>query len=153
MTGARLHGVVTNRDLLVAVLAHDEFLAGDTDTGFLDRHSPADLTASRRPEATTRLHAAAAALAVSAANRAAATVWGLAPSGWRNVPSQPQRVELAAPDDRRITVTYAIGRPGSSAGATTTVSVDGISNSRVRSSTSGISLSPRSIAEARAWPL
>jgi propionyl-CoA carboxylase alpha chain len=117
LAGARLHGVVTNRDLLVAVLGHDEFLAGDTDTGFLDRHSPADLTQSRRPAATTTVHAVAAALATQAANRAAATVWADAPSGWRNVPSQPQRIDLAVPgdDDRRIAVTYAFGRDGLSA--------------------------------------
>ena len=35
---ARLHGVVTNRDLLVRVLRHPAFAAGDVDTGFLDRH-------------------------------------------------------------------------------------------------------------------
>ena len=35
---ARIHGVVTNRDLLVRVLRHPAFLAGDTDTAFLDRH-------------------------------------------------------------------------------------------------------------------
>ena len=35
---ARIHGVTTNRDLLVRTLRHPEFLAGDTDTGFLDRH-------------------------------------------------------------------------------------------------------------------
>jgi propionyl-CoA carboxylase alpha chain len=35
---ARIHGPVTNRDLLVAVLRHEAFLAGETDTGFLDRH-------------------------------------------------------------------------------------------------------------------
>ena len=34
---------VTNRDLLVRILRHPEFLAGDTDTGFLERHSPVDL--------------------------------------------------------------------------------------------------------------
>ncbi|HET6664591.1 MAG TPA: biotin carboxylase N-terminal domain-containing protein, partial [Acidimicrobiales bacterium] len=53
-----IHGVTTNRDLLVAVLEHPEFLAGATDTGFLDRNDPAGLTGSRRPEATTRAHAA-----------------------------------------------------------------------------------------------
>ena len=36
--GARIHGLVTNRDLLVRVLRHPAFLAGDTDTAFFDRH-------------------------------------------------------------------------------------------------------------------
>ncbi|MFC7571370.1 hypothetical protein ACFQX8_02225 [Klenkia terrae] len=35
---ARLHGLTTNRDLLVRVLRSGAFLAGETDTGFLDRH-------------------------------------------------------------------------------------------------------------------
>ena len=35
---ARVHGVTTNRDLLVNVLRHEAFLAGDTDTAFFDRH-------------------------------------------------------------------------------------------------------------------
>ena len=38
LAGARIHGLVTNRDLLVRVLRHPAFLAGDTDTAFLDRH-------------------------------------------------------------------------------------------------------------------
>ena len=37
---AEIHGAPTNRDLLVRVLADPEFLAGRTDTGFLDRHAP-----------------------------------------------------------------------------------------------------------------
>ncbi len=34
----RLHGLRTNRDLLVNVLRHPAFLAGDTDTAFFDTH-------------------------------------------------------------------------------------------------------------------
>ena len=37
---ARLHGVVTNRDLLVGILREQEFLDGHTDTGFLDQARP-----------------------------------------------------------------------------------------------------------------
>jgi propionyl-CoA carboxylase alpha chain len=106
MRGAELHGVVTNRDLLVAVLEHEAFLAGATDTGFLDRFGAAELTASRRPAATVRIHAAAAALATQAANRATATTWALAPSGWRNVPSQPQSLALRHGGDDLV-VRYA----------------------------------------------
>ncbi|MCW2599336.1 MAG: acety-l/propionyl-CoA carboxylase subunit alpha [Frankiales bacterium] len=76
---ARLHGVVTNRDLLVSVLRSSEWLENDVDTGFLDRHEmPA-------PSAEVhQIHCLAAALA-SAATRTSAF-----PSGWRNVPSQAQ---------------------------------------------------------------
>ncbi len=42
---AELHGVTTNRDLLVGILREAEFLAGRTDTGYLTRHDPAALGA------------------------------------------------------------------------------------------------------------
>ena len=42
---SRIHGVTTNRDLLVATLLHPEVLAGTADTGFYDAHGPAELTA------------------------------------------------------------------------------------------------------------
>ncbi|MGH2815130.1 MAG: ATP-grasp domain-containing protein, partial [Actinomycetota bacterium] len=59
---ARLHGIVTNRDLLVGALRSEAFGSGETDTAFLDRHPPAELTAaggSANPLAD-RLHAAVA---------------------------------------------------------------------------------------------
>ncbi|GGK66882.1 acetyl/propionyl-CoA carboxylase subuit alpha [Sphaerisporangium melleum] len=105
---ARIHGLTTNRDLLVSVLRHDAFLAGDTDTGFLTRH---DLTA---PPPRVPLFALAAALAAAAANRAAAPVLGGLPSGWRNVPSQPQRVAFDGPAGR-VEVAYRLTRDGLSA--------------------------------------
>ena len=40
LTRAKIHGLVTNRDLLVQVLRDEAFLAGDTDTAFLDRRHP-----------------------------------------------------------------------------------------------------------------
>ena len=43
LSRARLHGVVTNRDLLVGILREPEFTAGAIDTGYLDRHQPAQL--------------------------------------------------------------------------------------------------------------
>jgi len=82
---SRIHGVVTNRDLLVRVLRDEDFLAGDTDTGFLDRHPGV----SAPLVSTVDNHALAAALA-GAASRA-----GRFPSGWRNVRALPQVVEYA----------------------------------------------------------
>jgi propionyl-CoA carboxylase alpha chain len=93
---ARLHGIVTNRDLLVGALRSEAFGSGETDTAFLDRHPPAELTAaggSADPLAD-RLHAAVAVLAAQAERRAAATVYPAVPSGWRNNPSQLQQVDL-----------------------------------------------------------
>jgi propionyl-CoA carboxylase alpha chain len=115
LAGAQLHGVVTNRDLLVGVLRSESFLAGDTDTGFLDHHPPAELTAAGGAAGplTARLHAAAAALAAQAARRAAATVYVAAPSGWRNNPSQLQRVALeAVPGPAVVLVGYRFDRTG-----------------------------------------
>jgi acetyl/propionyl-CoA carboxylase alpha subunit len=116
LDGARIHGVITNRDLLVAVLEHPEFLDGATDTAFLERHDPVALTAVRRDEGVVRLHAAAAAAAALAAHREAATTWALAPAGWRNVRSQPHRCTLGA-GERELVVELDLGRDGRPVGA------------------------------------
>ena len=84
LRGARIHGVPTNRDLLLAVLEHPAFLAGEVDTQFLEG---ADLVRAAFDE---RLHAAAAALAGQAARRSGQSL----PSGWRNNPSQLQRASF-----------------------------------------------------------
>ncbi|MFI7003854.1 acetyl/propionyl/methylcrotonyl-CoA carboxylase subunit alpha [Nocardia sp. NPDC050175] len=85
---ARIHGLVTNRDLLVRVLRHPAFLAGDTDTAFFTTHGLDTLAAPLVSEADEALSIVAAALADAAANRGAARVGGGLPSGWRNLPSQ-----------------------------------------------------------------
>ena len=89
---SRIHGVTTNRDLLVTVLRHPAFLAGDTDTAFFDRHGLDVLAAPLADDGAVRLSGLAAALAIDAADRADAAVLAGVPSGWRNVVSQPQRV-------------------------------------------------------------
>jgi len=108
---SEIHGVITNRDLLVNVLRHEAFLAGDTDTAFFDRH---DLGVLARPLADERaeaLSALAAALATDAANRARATALPGIPSGWRNVVSQPQWLDLHSATGAHH-VTYRITRDG-----------------------------------------
>jgi propionyl-CoA carboxylase alpha chain len=102
---AEIHGVTTNRDLLVEILREPEFLAGRTDTGYLTRH---DLGARA---AGGPIHAAAAALAAQAANRAAAPVLGGLPSGWRNVGGMPQRVAYTLGGET-LDVSYAFRRSG-----------------------------------------
>ncbi len=69
---ARLHGVTSNRDLLVGILREEEFTAGQIDTGYLTRHDPEDLARSWRDDTAPRLHALAAALAGQAGRRASA---------------------------------------------------------------------------------
>src|SRR4051794_38501834 len=71
---ARIHGTTTNRDLLVAILRDEEFLAGDTDTAYLERHDPAVLGASPVEDRDRVVHAVAAALAVQAVHRRSARV-------------------------------------------------------------------------------
>jgi acetyl/propionyl-CoA carboxylase alpha subunit len=113
LSWSRLHGVTTNRDLLVRILREDEFLAGTTDTGYLDRHDPAVLGASLLDTAPhRRAHAAVAALALQAGNRADAAVWARMPSGWRNNPSTTQQVLLDDGTAQRL-VSYVLGRDGS----------------------------------------
>jgi acetyl/propionyl-CoA carboxylase alpha subunit len=91
---ARIHGLITNRELLVRVLRHPEFLSGDIDTHFLERHSPADLGGSLPGETETRIGAVAAALAAQSERRAHQDLLGSIPSGWRNSPSQLHEVDF-----------------------------------------------------------
>ena len=109
LAGMRLHGVTTNRDFLVGVLRHPEFLAGRTDTHFLDRHDPAALARSARAPDVDALHALAAAIALAAARRAAAPVLAGLPSGWRNNASQLHQASFDTPGGR-VDVAYRLGR-------------------------------------------
>jgi propionyl-CoA carboxylase alpha chain len=104
---ARIHGLTTNRDLLVRVLRHPAFLAGQTDTAFFDTHGLGALAAPLADGAAAELSALAAALADAAARQRDAGVLGGLPPGWRNVPSQLQRVRYAGHD-----VGYRIDRGG-----------------------------------------
>ncbi len=114
LSRARLHGVVTNRDLLVGILREPEFAAGQIDTGYLDRHRPEELCPPRcgppHREAGP-VHLLAVALAGQARRREEAPVLGTLPSGWRNNPSAPQRVAYEL-DGRPAEVTYRFGRDG-----------------------------------------
>ncbi|HLJ98771.1 MAG TPA: biotin carboxylase N-terminal domain-containing protein, partial [Streptosporangiaceae bacterium] len=119
LTTARIHGVRTNRDLLVRALRHPEFAAGDAGTAFLDRN---DLTAPLVSPANEKLAAIAAVLADAALRRDAASVLGGLPSGWRNVPGEPRWTVLAGPGgDHRVT--YRFGRDGVVAGETSALEV------------------------------
>jgi propionyl-CoA carboxylase alpha chain len=111
LAAARIHGVTTNRDLLVRVLRHPAFLAGETDTAFFDHHGLAELARPLAGERAQRLSAIAAALAAAAAQRAAARVAGGLPSGWRNLVSSPQRRAFDAPCGR-VEVAYRHTRDG-----------------------------------------
>jgi propionyl-CoA carboxylase alpha chain len=109
LSRARLHGVVTNRDLLVGILREPEFAAAQIDTGYLDRHRPEELNPPH-PQARP-VHLLAVALAGQAQRRAAAPVLGTLPSGWRNNPSAPQRANYEL-DGRPAGLSYRFGREG-----------------------------------------
>jgi propionyl-CoA carboxylase alpha chain len=101
LAGAKVHGVVTNRDLLVGVLRSTEWVANDVDTGLLDRLA---LPAVETPQE----HLVAAALC-SAVSR-----HGAFPSGFRTVRSQRQWTSFDG-----VRVDYELRRAGAS------VAVDG----------------------------
>ncbi|MBF6193352.1 biotin carboxylase N-terminal domain-containing protein [Nocardia sp. CDC186] len=109
---AKIHGLVTNRDLLVRVLRHPAFLAGDTDTAFFATHGLDALAAPLVSEPDEELSVIAAALADAAANRRGARVGGGLPSGWRNLPSQSQRKSYESRATGRHEVGYRFGRSG-----------------------------------------
>ena len=100
---ARIHGLTTNRELLVAALRHPAFLAGHVHTAFLAEHAQ-----GLRADAagTDPLSPLAAALADAAARRTAL------PSGWRNLPSQPQVKRYRAADGGEVEVRYRLTRQG-----------------------------------------
>ncbi|MFE0579260.1 biotin carboxylase N-terminal domain-containing protein [Streptomyces sp. NPDC058874] len=84
LAGARIHGLTTNRELLVGSLRHPEFTAAHLDTGFYERHLTT-LT-DTAPDAGTAALAAALAEAAPAPDAPLAARLG----GWRNLRSQPQ---------------------------------------------------------------
>ncbi|EHB59001.1 Methylcrotonoyl-CoA carboxylase [Mycolicibacterium rhodesiae JS60] len=105
----RVHGVATNRDLLIGILREPEFLCGAIDTGYLDRHDPAGLTADSAGSGTSEIHAVIAALAAQADRRASASVLPGLPSGWRTLPCADQRVSFTA-GEAEIDVAYRFTR-------------------------------------------
>lgn len=109
---AKIHGLVTNRDLLVRVLRHPAFLAGDTDTAFFVTHDLAALSAPLASDADEALSIVAAALADSAANHAASRYTRLAPNGWRNLASLPQTKSYESRTSGTHEVRYRFTRTG-----------------------------------------
>ncbi|WP_030734618.1 biotin carboxylase N-terminal domain-containing protein [Streptomyces sp. NRRL S-31] len=107
---AELHGPVTNRDLLVRSLRHEEFRAGHMDTGFYDRHLG---------ELTGPAPDPYAPLAAALADAHGRSRFG----GWRNVPSQPQvkRYEMAGEEHE---VRYRHTRDGLAADGVRVVHAD-----------------------------
>ena len=112
LAGAELHGVRTNRDLLVNVLRHPAFLAGATDTAFFDTHGLDALARPLADDRAVRLSAVAAALTEAAHNRAIATVQAEIPSGWRNLASGDQHKSYQDAGGEEHRVAYRFTRAG-----------------------------------------
>jgi pyruvate carboxylase subunit A/propionyl-CoA carboxylase alpha chain len=108
----RIHGVRTNRNLLVNVLRHPAFLDGATDTAFFDTHGLAELAAPLADERAVELSALAAALSDAAQNRQNATVFTAAPSGWRNLASGYQAKQYSDSAGETHEVRYRFTRAG-----------------------------------------
>jgi propionyl-CoA carboxylase alpha chain len=108
----RLHGLRTNRELLVNVLRHPAFLDGATDTAFFDTHDLAVLSAPLADATAVRWSAVATALADAAHNRVTAQVCGSVPSGWRNLTSGYQVKTYRDDDDSEQRIEYRFTRTG-----------------------------------------
>ncbi len=111
LAGAQIHGLRTNRELLVRTLEHPEFLRGQTDTQFLTRHDPITLAAPLGDDNAVCLHAVAAALAGQAGRRLESRALAQAPAGWRNNPSQFQQTRFQG-DRAELSVEYAFAHAG-----------------------------------------
>jgi propionyl-CoA carboxylase alpha chain len=88
---SEIHGLHTNRDLLVAVLNHEAFVAGELGTDFLERH---DLTKRESTPVALEHSAFAAAVHLAERLRAESPVQQGIPVAWRNVASAPQRTDF-----------------------------------------------------------
>jgi propionyl-CoA carboxylase alpha chain len=108
LSRARLHGVTTNRELLVASLRDAAFLEGDVSTDFFDRRGIVP-TGEQLPPDEHLLFAAAVALAEL--DRSKRRTQAGTPVAWRNVVSQPQRTVFAVGDEEHVVEWYG-GRDG-----------------------------------------
>ncbi len=112
LSRARIHGVTTNRDLLVATLRDPAFLAGEVGTDFFDRRPVVHEPGSPSPQLLL-----AATILLAEDDRRKRRVQQGIPVGWRNVTSQPQRTVLLDGDTEHL-VEWLGTREGYSAGDT-----------------------------------
>jgi propionyl-CoA carboxylase alpha chain len=112
---ARLHGIRTNRELLVEILRHPEFVEARLSTAFLqDSDVMEHLLAGGPPIASHTEQGcalfAAAVACTEAAVRERPVLQGI-PAGWRNVASGPQRTSFEF-EGTQIDVGWLGGRDG-----------------------------------------
>jgi len=102
-----IHGVTTNRELLIAILREEEFRAGATDTAYLDRHPAGDLTAPGTDVDVIPVHALVAAIAAMTERRETTPILPGLPPGFRTVRSAPQSL-LLSHGDNTLDVRYSL---------------------------------------------
>jgi 3-methylcrotonyl-CoA carboxylase alpha subunit len=88
LSGSAIVGLKTNLDFLARLVAHDEFIAGRTDTGFIATHRAALVPAQGVPGDSLLAAAVAALLGMPAASAGWRDPWSM-PDGWR--PNAPAR--------------------------------------------------------------
>ncbi|TWP33954.1 biotin carboxylase N-terminal domain-containing protein [Leekyejoonella antrihumi] len=106
---AHIHGLITNRDLLVGVLREPDFLSGHFDTGYFGGHEPAGLAGSAAGDPGIAALAAAVADAVRDHSRLHLPA-GI-PAGFRNVPAGPATRTYTVGENEHV-VSYRWGRHG-----------------------------------------
>ncbi|UYB39055.1 biotin/lipoyl-binding protein [Streptomyces sp. Je 1-4] len=121
LDATQVHGTITNRESLAALLRDPDFLAGATRTNFLDTHP----TLLDPPPAVPQIVHLAAAVAVTAARRrATAAVATQAAPGFRLLPGSPLTSSTwTGPDGSERAVGYALA--AASADTDLVVDVDG----------------------------
>lgn len=139
----RLHGPTNNRDFLAATLLHQDFLAGETRTDFIEEHP--ELLLAQPYEAAREVHALACIAALAHRRRACAPVQSFAPGGWRNVRTGGQRISFEASGGEQIEVEYILDTKKAPARLTATLGertlqaeLTSVSEDSVRLSVDGI---------------
>ncbi len=108
LSRSRIHGLRTNRDLLVNLLRDTDVLAGLVSTDLLDNADLSELAAGGGPIAGSAL---AAALVLAEHARLSRPVQRRIPTGWRNVVSQPQVTRFLHGEDE-VEARWYGGRDG-----------------------------------------
>ena len=109
LDGLAVGGVVTNRQLLASVLAHERFERGEADTGFLEMNPPQELDEQldvQMDEPVAELHAIAATLrSVHLRRDLPSPIPSGLPTAWRNNRWRPQE-QIFIDGDQRWVVLY-----------------------------------------------
>ncbi|MCL2540928.1 MAG: ATP-grasp domain-containing protein [Nocardioidaceae bacterium] len=133
---AELHGLRTNRDLLVNLLRDPTFTGGVMHTTWLDSVDVAELSRPQGGEDAVELSALAAAVGLAERARESARVQSRIPAGFRNVVAGPRTTTLTHGDDE-LEVRWYGGRSYAAADRDD-VTVTGMAADRVELEVGGV---------------